>query len=127
MSSVPSLRRLLAVSALVVTFSVSACGTDSPSSEESDAPSPTPTASLEAEGPSCASVWVDGAGLPRDYDGCVDGESFVTKDALGCSSGQTMVRFDDHYYAVLGGTISQTDAVLDDDNGYRDAVASCRG
>lgn len=127
MSSVRSPRRLLAVVALLVTVLVSGCGSDTGSGEEAGDQSQTPTAAAEAEGPTCSSVWVDGAMLPRGYDGCDDGGSFVAKDVLGCSSGQRMVRFDDHYYAVLGGTISETESVLDDDVGYRDAVASCRG
>ena len=128
MSSTRSLRRLLAVVALVVTVLVTGCSTDTGSQDGADDQTQTPSATpTEAQGQPCSSVWVEGATLPRGYGGCDDGGSFVAKDVLPCSSGQRMVRFDDHYYAVQGGTISETESVLDDDVGYRDAVASCRG
>jgi hypothetical protein len=128
MSSTSFLRRLPAVAALLVAVLVTGCGTDTGSEDRADDQSQTPSSTApEATGEPCSSVWVDGATLPRGYDGCDDGGSFVSRDVLECSSGQRMVRFDDHYYAVLGGTISETESVLDEDSGYRDAVASCRG
>ncbi|HET7194656.1 MAG TPA: hypothetical protein VFI99_06650 [Nocardioides sp.] len=50
----------------------------------------------------------------------------MASDTLGCSSGQRMVRYGDHFYAVPGGTINETKSSLEDDRGYRKAVASCR-
>lgn len=93
---------------------------------------PSPTATTEAtpaaEGPACADVWSDGATLPRGYQGCVsDAGDFVDRDPLACSSGQRIIRFDDQYYAVPGGTIHQAAEPLDVDAEYRDAVATCRG
>lgn len=105
------------------------CGSRTGEQERADEqPSSSPGAtSSAAAGEACSEVWVEGEKLPSRYDGCDDGGSFVSKDVLSCSSGQRMVRFDDHYYAVLGGTIHETESVLDKDVGYRDAVASCRG
>ena len=94
-----------------------------PAAQDPSAPS-SPSASNGA--PDCASVWKDGAELPRSYDGCNSAEGFVATDKLGCSSGQRMVRYGDHYYAVLGGTIRETESSLEDDRGYRGAIASCR-
>jgi hypothetical protein len=37
-----------------------------------------------------------------------------------------MVSYGDRFYAVLGGTIHAAESSLDDDRGYRNAVASCR-
>jgi hypothetical protein len=74
----------------------------------------------------CAAVWQDGGDLPRSYDGCNSDEGFVAPDTLGCSSGQRMVRYGDHFYGVFGGTIHETESSLGDDRGYRVAVASCR-
>ena len=82
------------------------------------------TASNDA--PDCDAVWKDAGELPRSYRGCNAGEELVTPDTLGCSSGQRMVRYGDHFYAVLGGTIHETESSLEDDRGYRVAVASCR-
>ena len=50
----------------------------------------------------------------------------MATDKLGCSSGQRMVMYGNHFYAVLGGTIRETESPLEHDRGYRDAVASCR-
>ncbi len=76
--------------------------------------------------PDCAAVWKDEGQLPRSYKGCNSDEGFVATDTLGCSSGQRMVRYGDHFYAVFGGMIHETESLLEDDRGYRAAVASCR-
>ena len=93
-----------------------------PSSSAS--PSASPSASNGA--PDCTVIWKGGGELPRSYDGCNSDAGFVASDKLGCSSGQRMVRYGDHFYAVPGGTIHETESPLEDDRGYRVAVASCR-
>lgn len=104
---------------------------ESPSPSETSSPSPSETADPGADAPACSAVWKDGARLPRAYQGCNEGtgesREFVARDVLGCSSGQRMVRYDEHFYAVLGGDIHRTESRLDDDAGYGDAVARCRG
>ena len=93
-----------------------------PASSATSEPSASPT------GPACAAVWSDGATLPRVYVGCVsDSGEFVARDPLACSSGQRLIRFDNRYYAVPGGTIHRAAKPLDDDAEYRAAVARCRG
>ncbi len=75
----------------------------------------------------CADVWADGAPLPRTYQGCTDeAGAFVKRDVLGCSSGQRLVRFDDLFYGVLGGTIHEASGSLEQDRDYRASVRSCR-
>jgi hypothetical protein len=124
---------------------LTACGDDSstaadpassPSSAASASSEPSSTATAPASespstpppsGPACGKVWQEGATLTRSYQGCVEGGTYVDRDVLGCSSGQRIVRFDEHFYAALGGRIYQTESVLDKDRGYRDAVAVCRG
>ncbi len=104
----------------------------SPSPSESEAPSPTaaessPTTSTAPKGPDCTNVWVDGALLPRAYEGCVaDGET-VDPDGLACSSGQRIIRYADHYWSVLGGKIHETPEKLLRNPVYRDSLRSCRG
>lgn len=93
-----------------------------PSSSAS--PSASPSASMGA--PDCAGIWKGGGELPKSYDGCNSAAGFVASDKLGCSSGQRMVRYGDHFYAVPGGTIHETKSSLEDDRGYREAVKSCR-
>lgn len=143
-----AIRRTLSATALVTALVVAlgacgdgadtatdpASGSSSPStapSSESPSQSPSPSeqssSSTPPSGPGCESVWKEGAKLPRGYDGCVQTDQFVKRDVLNCSSGQRIIRYDDHYYAALGGKIYQTKSVLMQDRGYRDAVAVCRG
>jgi len=110
-------------------LALTGCGEDGGGQEAQDtsssaSPAASPSASNGA--PDCAAIWQDGSELARSYDGCNSDEGFVATDTLGCSSGQRMVRYGDHYYAVLGGTIHETESPLGDDRGYRGAVASCR-
>lgn len=95
-------------------------------SDPSSSSSPSASPSASSGAPDCAGVWKGGGELPRSYDGCNSQEGFVASDTLGCSSGQRMVRYGDHFYAVPGGTIHETESPLEDDRGYRVAVASCR-
>jgi hypothetical protein len=109
------------------------CGEDGGTQASDDTSSPaSPSASDKPSNkpskgaPDCTAVWKDNGELPRSYDGCNSDEGFVASDTLGCSSGQRMVRYGDHFYAVPGGTIHGTESLLEDDRGYRAAVASCR-
>jgi hypothetical protein len=127
-----------AVWAVIALFllALTGCGEDggdqaaedtSASSSPSSSPTKSPASPSASSGaPECAAVWQGDAKLPRSYDGCNSEDGFVSPDKLGCSSGQRMVRYGDHFYAVPGGTIQETDSPLDQDRGYRDAVASCR-
>ncbi len=104
----------------------------SPSTSASDSSSPTAdpsddtTAAAQPGAPRCASLWTAGGRIPRVYSGCNDGDTFVARDTLACSSGQRLARFGDRFYGVLGGTVTKSRSSLDADKGYRDAVASCR-
>ncbi|MGB0101831.1 MAG: hypothetical protein WBP61_16255 [Nocardioides sp.] len=124
----------------LVALLLSACGSDpaetaaepdagSSEAQSTQTPSPTEgsTASVPADAAACAAVWREGEQLARGYAGCVDesGE-FVEREALGCSSGQRLVRHADTYYAVIGGTIHESATTLDEDRDYRLAVRSCR-
>lgn len=123
------------------------CGTDDSSSVASDdtpaatssssSPAPTPPSSTSAAAapsdtpppgtPDCAAVWRDGAKIPRAYRGCVDADgAYVAKDGLGCSSGQTIIRFADRFYGVAGGTVHEATRPLLSDRDYRAAVVRCR-
>lgn len=111
---------------------LASCGEDSPVAGD-ETSSPTGEASVEPSGepvppgtPVCSDVWSEGAELPRNYKGCDEDGVLVEADGLGCSSGQRIVRYADHFYAVLGGTIHETDAPLDEDRDYRAAERRCR-
>lgn len=99
-------------------------------SEASTTPSTTPSATTTpapAGTPECADVWKAGAKLPRAYGGCAADGLLVAPDGLGCSSGQTLVRYDDRFWAVRGGTIAGGDVALTKSKEYKDEVATCRG
>jgi hypothetical protein len=83
------------------------------------------SASPTPEGPACTAVWKNGATLPRDYSGCVAGSTAVTPSDRYCEFGRKLVIYDDHFYAVRTGTIHRTHGPLDQDPGYRSAMASC--
>lgn len=105
------------------------CGDDSPDATEGTDPASSSSGSTAAPpgAPACDDVWQDGEKLPRSYRGCVDGSgAYVPQDGLSCSSGQRMVRYDDQYYGVLGGTVHEATQPLDQDRDYRTAVRSCR-
>lgn len=130
-----TLRAAAHLAALVVLgASLAACGSDATTAADpaaSDATTSTAATSSPtdepAEGPECASTWVDGAELPRTYAGCVDeaGE-LVPVDKVGCSSGQALLMYGDAYWGVAGGTVHEATSPLTDDPGFRAAVRRCR-
>lgn len=135
----------LAVAVLVV-LALAGCGDDGksadedPTSAELSTPQATTSAASEAtrdlptknsptipaNAPDCADVWTNAARLPNGYKGCVADEEYVRADTLSCSSGQGIVKYDDRFWAVRGGTISQADDIYESDV-YLDSVARCRG
>lgn len=119
---------------LVVPALLTGCGDDEaapqgaadPTSSSPSSPSASEEeSSAPADAPACGDVWSEGSTLPRRYQGCVDGGTFVEADARPCSSGQRMVRYADHFYGVLGGTVHETAQPLGKDRGYRAAMRSC--
>ena len=109
---------------------LAACGSDEPDTSDAivnDSASASPGQSVPPGTPDCATIWQDGATIPRGYAGCADGDQqFVKQDSLPCSSGQFIVRFDDQFYGVAGGTVHEAKAPLDRDREYRQAVLRCR-
>ncbi len=99
----------------------------STSSPESSEPEESePSTEIPANAPQCLDVWADGSPLPRTYRGCVDDAgAYVERDAVGCSSGQRLVIFDDAYWGVLGGTVNEAQESLDSDRDYRAATRRC--
>jgi hypothetical protein len=114
-----------AAAAGFVVLALAGCGEEGSTPRAAD-PSASTSPSASSGAPDCASIWKGGDELPRSYDGCNSDEGFVASDKLGCSSGQRMVRYGDHFYAVPGGTIHETKSPLEDDRRYRVAVKSCR-
>jgi len=129
---------------LVVGCALAACGSDDAgvvaASDESPSSSPSPEATpsetppsssagtdVPADAPACADVWEAGAKLPRTYSGCLEAGEYVKRDVLECSSGQRIVRYDDAFWAALGGTIKQAStSPLKKDSVYIDFVIDCR-
>ena len=132
---------------LPLALSLAACGGDSDStatdpdasdsSTATDTASPTETAEPSEtasettpptpDWPACGDVWVADARLALGYKGCLEGDTAVKADNLSCSSGQRIVRYDDSFFAVAGGTIYETSGPLDKDKVYLQKVRTCRG
>ena len=135
---------------LPLALSLAACGGDSDSTatdpDASDSSTATDTASpaeatetAEAsetpsettpptpDWPACGDVWVADAQLPLGYKGCLEGDTAVKADNLPCSSGQRIVRYDDSFFAVAGGSIYETSGPLEKDKVYLQKVRTCRG
>lgn len=106
----------------------SASATTSASDTPSDTPSESDTASASPvpDWPTCDSVWTEGGKIPAQYKGCLDGSDEVAADNLSCSSGQRIVRYQDTYFGVAGGTIYQASGPLDKDKQYLKMVRRCR-
>ena len=93
---------------------------------ESETPSASASASEMPNWPSCDEVWVVDARIPARYKGCLEGETAVPADNLTCSSGQRIVRYDETFFGVAGGTIYQADGPLEKDKQYLKMVRVCR-
>ncbi len=106
----------------------SATATDQESSqgdEPSGASSPDEESTAPA-GPACSEIWVVGETLPAGYQACVEGGSEIEPESRYCESGQRLLTHEDRFWAVQGGRIMETDGeTVDDDQRYRDTVASC--
>ena len=143
-------RGTLVALVLPLALSLAACGGDSDSTatdpDASDSSTATDTASpteatetAEAsetpsettpptpDWPACGDVWVADARLALGYKGCLEGDTAVKADNLSCSSGQRIVRYDDSFFAVAGGTIYETSGPLEKDKLYLQKVRTCRG
>lgn len=130
------MRTRLAIAALAFPVLIlTACGEEAddsatdpePTSETTAASgSPAPSESQAPTAPACADVWVDGGTLPQGYQSCAEGDVTVPADALGCSSGQEIVRYADRFFAVPGGMIRETSGLRRDQD-YLDAITTCRG
>ena len=107
------------------TPSVSSSPTDSPSSEPTS-PEPTETESTPPDWPACESVWTEGGQIPKQYKGCLEGSDPVAADNLSCSSGQRIVRYQDRFFGVAGGTIYQASGPLEKDKQYLKMIRTCR-
>src|SRR6478609_10537794 len=110
----------------------SASATDSASPTEATetaeaSETPSETTPPTPDWPACGDVWVADAQLPLGYKGCLEGDTAVKADNLSCSSGQRIVRYDDSFFAVAGGTIYETSGPLEKDKVCLQKVRTCRG
>ena len=124
---------------LVASGALGGCGSDdqavavadpttpASSSDEVDTSTATPAPpEIPAGAPACADIWTEGAKLPRMYAGCAADDAYLERDVIECSSGQRVVRFDDSYYAVLGGPVQAAPPSLSENDDYQEFLVSCR-
>jgi hypothetical protein len=132
-----TVRRLWASAFLAVALSaLTGCGGATDSAQDPDpaagsASSDEPgeaeeTVDVPADAPACSEVWVDGQRIARSYQGCVDDAGdYVERDAVGCSSGQRLMIYGDHFWAFQGATVYEAGDTLDTDRDYRAATRRC--
>jgi hypothetical protein len=109
------------------TTSASDTASESPSDTPSESATDSATASpVPPDWPACDSVWTEGGKIPAQYKGCLDGSDEVAADNLACSSGQRIVRYQDTFFGVAGGTIYQSAGPLNKDKQYLKMVSRCR-
>ncbi len=112
-------------------LALAACGQQDGGGTAEEQPRPETSSSPAGEEappgtPDCAEVWQEGEDIPRSYQGCADeAGAYVKRDVLGCSSGQRMVRYDDRYWGVLGGTVNEAQGSLDGDKDYQTSMRNC--
>lgn len=135
----PRTRVLAAVGMAAAILLFSACGEGSSTTADDPAgtagTSDSSTSSSVASGstspasdaPACADVWQAGAKLPKPYRGCLDGDRVDRGQALPCSSGQRLYSYDDRYYAVAGGVITDTGGPLKKSKKYLADAHRCLG
>lgn len=105
-------------------FGLAACGeaTESPSTASA---SPSESPSAEGREPQCADVWVADATIPKKYQGCSEGETWVRAEKTLCASGQVLVTYADRYYGAVGFKVNDVEGSLADSTSYQDAKARC--
>jgi hypothetical protein len=55
--------------------------------------------------PNCSEVWIGGNAFPKTYEGCVDGDEFVSPSLIDCpDSDEHAVKFND-FIGIPGGEI----------------------
>ncbi len=109
------MRIALGLSALVLTFTGVACSDQTENNESG-------TAGRSDELGECADVWIDGETLDAGYQGCsIDGEPMLP-NVVTCESGDQFTTFDDQFFAVLGGEITEAPA---DSAEYTAALEEC--
>jgi hypothetical protein len=88
---------------------------------------PTETAQPLPDWPACDGVWVAGAKLPGDYQGCLEEGTAVKAKNQYCEFGKKLVTYADQFWAVRGGKVNDAGGPLKDSKDYRDDLASCKG
>lgn len=114
------MRTLTALAVLVL--ALSACSNGESDDDTDNAGTITSVEDERASLPACADVWQDGATLPDDYDGCMEGDMLVVAVTLDCTTGSGFTTFEDRMFARMGGVIDEDDS---DSPSYRKAWNDC--
>ena len=105
---------VLAALALALPLALSGCGQMQADTNENSA---------EGRAPGCEDVWVEGAVLPTDYEGCEQDGSLQPSDLTECRDGTSLAVYDD-LFGLLG---EKVEAGGTDSTAYTAAVEQCTG
>ena len=72
-------------------------------------------------------MWVEGGEIPTRYKGCLEGDTAVAADNLSCSSGQRLVRYQEKFFGVAGGTIYEAMGPMEKDKQYLKMIGTLPG
>jgi hypothetical protein len=122
------LAALLTTLLLVALGGLSACGDEASSTADDAAETTAPTepAADLPDWPACEEIWVADAKLPVKYKGCVQDDEAVKADKYPCSYSYPIVSYDDRFYAVTGGKITEVES-LEADKDYQQTLNVCSG
>lgn len=101
--------------------------TQSPSASSPSTSAAPSSSAAPASWSVCGAVWKDRATLPGSYPGCAEAGAAVPAHHVGCESGQSIVTYAEHFFAVPGGRITRTEKALKNSPVYAAAIATCRG
>ncbi len=109
------MRLTLGLLALVLALTGAACSDQTENNESG-------SAGRADELGECTDIWIDGEILDAGYQGCTIEGRPMLPNVVTCESGDQFTTFDDEFFAVLGGEITEASA---DSSEYTAAVEEC--
>lgn len=115
------MRKTIAASAAaLLAFTLAGCGDNSDSPESS-------RDKEENLVPKCADVWVAGETMPKDYEGCMSGDTLEAAASFDCKDGSSLFQYEDDFWAFGGQEIHEEAGGVASAAPYKEAYATCQG